>query len=652
MLNKQIINKITGPTIYNRGFELFCQNKVLSFQFKDQGEKIFMKAVVQGSGRKKYKIELVYNTFYEYLSKCSCDCPAFYNYDGICKHCAAVLLECEKHLDTQQTIFDYIEEPGAAGQKRRLSDYIVSENGHFLPRSHSKETTPIIKDLLRRQRIKSTLPLMQNAPYEKISLEPHFKCIKDSAAVEFKIGTDTRYVIKDVFEFAQNIESCVEYSYGKKLKFLHTLSAFEPLSQRIVQFILDWVQENGSRYIERNYYSYMPTLLKLRQIPLNGADLEELFAILKDSPVLIDLNGSGEKIWHQTNSPSIRRLQITGKREGIEVKSDPLTTFYSAHTVFTFQDGLIHQESRNALSPVHDFLSCLSELPETTFYVDQNDIPVFCRELLPLLEKHYECERINFSEADYGVEPVSFEIYLDAPQKDFITCKVYAVYGERKFEVYKKEEEHSGRDAVKEIQVGNTVASYCNAYDEKEHAMTIVGDEDKIYELLTLGIPRLQAFGDVYVSDALKKIRVVCSGRVEVGVSLSEGLLELTMHTAELSREELIEILSKYDKKKKYFRLKNGSFILTKDEGLQTLLTLRQDLNLTDTQMRKETVTLPRYRALYLDHMLQESQNVLSLRNKAFQELIRNMKTADENNFEAPVSLESTLRPYQNAGFI
>ena len=143
------------------------------------------------------------------------------------------------------------------------------------------------------------------------------------------------------------------------------------------------------------------------------------------------------------------------------------------------------------------------------------------------------------------MEPALFEIYLDAPQKDFITCKVYAFYGEKKFEVYKKDEERAGRDAVKEIQVGNIVASYCNAYDEKEHAMVIAGDEDKIYELLTLGIPRLQTLGDVYVSDALKNIRVVSGSKINVGVSLSGDLLELTMQANELTREELIEILSK-----------------------------------------------------------------------------------------------------------
>lgn len=651
MLNKQIIQEITGTTIYNRGLELFLQNKVLSFKSKEQDEEIYMKAFVQGSGNKKYEVELTYNTFYEDLSECFCDCPAFYNYDGICKHCAAVLLEGESRLDIQQSIFDYIEEPGHAGSKRRLSDYLGPESGRFLPKSRSRETTPVIKDLLQRQRVKSTLPLIQNSPYEKISLEPHFKYNVNNITVEFKIGIDTKYVLKDVFEFVQNIASCAKHSYGKKLNFLHTLSAFDPLSQQIVRFMLNWVQENQEYHMKYDYYAYSYSYEKLRRVPLGGAEFEDLLAILKDNALLIDVNDSGEKIWHLTEDKLVRHMQITGKKEGIEVKPEVLTSFYSTHTVFTFRDGLIYQENKEALAPIQEFLSCLPELPENAFYIDKSDIPMFCRELLPLLEEHYTCERINFDAAEYGVRPALFEIYLDAPQKDFITCKVYAVYGDKKFEVYKKDEEHAGRDAVKEIQVGNIVASYCNAYDEKEHAMVIAGDEDKIYELLTLGIPRLQTLGDVYVSDALKNIRVVSGSKVNVGVSLSGDLLELTLQADELPKEELIEILSKYDKKKKYFRLKNGSFVQTEDEGLLILLDLRQNLNLTDSQLREETVTLPRYRAFYLDQELRESQAVSLFRSNTFQELIRNMKTVEENDFEVPASMESILRPYQTIGY-
>ena len=652
MLDKQLIKEITGPTIYNRGLELFRQNKVLSFESTTEEEEVYVKAVVQGSGRKKYKVELTYNSFYEDVAGCYCDCPAFYSYDGLCKHCAAVLFACEDRLEEQRSIFDYIAEPGHDSQPRRLADYLGYENGRFLPRSHSRETTPAIRELLRRQRIKSTAPLMQGVPYEQVTLDPIFKCVDNNALVEFKIGIGTKYVLKDIFEFAQHMEENTEYSYGKKLSFLHTMTAFEPLSQKLIKFILSWVQENKDAYLEYNYYSYMTSYAKLRRIPLGSAEFEELLALLHDRAVTIDINGSGEKLWRQTDDKPDRRLRILGKKDGIEVELEPSLEFHAAHIVFTFRDGLIYRQNKDELMPVQDFMSCLPELPGASFFVDKNDIPTFCRELLPLLESHYHCEKVDFDEAAYGVEPVSFEIYLDAPQKNFITCKVYAVYGTKKYMVYKKDEERAGRDAIREIQVGNTVASYCNAYDEKEYAMVIADDEEKIYELLTLGIPRFQTLGDVYVSDALKKIRVINNGKMEIGISLSENLLELTLNADQLSREELIEILSKYDRKKKYFRLKNGSFIRTEDEGLQALLEIKDDLNLTGAQLKKETLTLPKYRALYLDSELIEKQNLRTTENQAFRELIRNMKTIEENTFEAPASLESIMRPYQLTGFL
>ena len=144
MLSRQTIREITGITIYNRGLELFREKKVLTFKYTEENEELLMEAIVQGSGRKKYKVDLTYNVFYEDISECFCDCPAFYSYDGLCKHCAAVLLECENRLDDQQTIFDYIEAPGQTGRRPRLSDYISYESGRFLPKSRAIETTPII----------------------------------------------------------------------------------------------------------------------------------------------------------------------------------------------------------------------------------------------------------------------------------------------------------------------------------------------------------------------------------------------------------------------------------------------------------------------------------------------------------------------------
>lgn len=659
MLDKKQIKKLTNSVTYHRGLEIFHEDKVETFEVDDRDEfEIKIRARVQGSGRKKYQVDMVIDNLVDELEECYCECPAFYSYDGICKHCVAVLLEAEHYLFRQQSIFDFIEKE--MQERKSLKDYFDPEE--IPPRRsvrqqaahrRSRETTPAMKELLHRQAAKATMALLPQGDYGKVELVPFFECSLNGLSVEFKIGTDAKYVMKDVFEFVRNIESEVEYSYGKKLKFLHTLDAFEPKSQELVQFLLRWVQENGGRYAQYVYGNYYgASFSKLRRVPLSGAEFEDLLECLKERDITMNVNMTGERSWRLSENKLIRNMWIKGEKDGIEVSTEPLFGFFCFHYAIMFKDGLIYREKREDLAKVQDFLSCMAQIPDRKLYIAKEDVPVFCRELLPILKKHYHCEEENFDPSVYGVVPASFEIYLDAPQKDFITCKVYALYGERKYEVYQKDEEKGGRDIVRERFVGNVAASYCNAFDEKEHAMVLSGDEDKIYELLVNGIPKFQELGEVYVSDALKKIHVVGHSKVEVGVSLSGDLLELTVNAADMSREELIEILSKYDRKKKYFRLKNGSFINVEDEGIQTLLGIKEDLNLTESQLKKEKMNVPKYRAMYLDSELREKQNLLAIRSRTFKELVRNMKTIEDNDFETPASLESVLREYQKTGFL
>ena len=647
MINKKSIKRLTNGITFGRGYDIYSKGEVLSFEAEAANEdEIEIRAAVKGSGRKRYAVEMIYDAEYDDIVESYCECPAFYSYNGICKHCVAVLLKYEEKQYGQQTVFGYT--PNPAPRQGKEPEFKLPA-----PKVHIRETTPAIKELLKRQTVKATVPLLQQDLYGRVELEPIFECNAGSVLLEFKIGTEMKYVLKDVFEFARNIEQNQEYSYGKKLKFVHMLSAFEPVSQKIAEFILRWVRENANHYVQYSYggYSYGNSYSKVRKLSLRGTELEELFELLGERPVSVNVCGMGERKWLMAKEHLVRHMKITGDRDGIEVEIDGVFGYQCARHVVIFKEGLIYRENKEEIGEIQDFLSCMSGLPDRKVFLAKKDVPLFCRELLPLLEKCFECEKKDFDPASYGVEPVSFEIYLDAPQKDFITCKVTAVYGEKKYEVYKKAQDKGGRDVVKEMQVGNIVSSYCNAFDEGQNAMVISGDEEKIYELLVYGIPRLQELGEVYVSDALKRMNVIHSSKVEVGVSLSGDLLELSVASSDLSHEELAEMLSKYDRKKKYFRLKNGSFVNGEDEGIRTLLDLKQGLNLTGAQLKKGNVAVPKYRALYLDGELRDKQNLTALRNRTFKELIRNMKTIEDNDFEVPASLDPVLRQYQKTGF-
>ena len=78
----------------------------------------------------------------------------------------------------------------------------------------------------------------------------------------------------------------------------------------------------------------------------------------------------------------------------------------------------------------------------------------------------------------------------------------------------------------------------------------VLSGEAEIYDFLHEGLFRLQelaaAFGaEIYISDALKGMRVLPSPHVNVGISLAGGLLELELSCEEMPLSELAEILSR-----------------------------------------------------------------------------------------------------------
>lgn len=67
--------------------------------------------------------------------------------------------------------------------------------------------------------------------------------------------------------------------------------------------------------------------------------------------------------------------------------------------------------------------------------------------------------------------------------------------------------------------------------------------------------------------------------------------------------------------------------------------------------MKQDKIEVQKYRALYLDAQLKENPVVLAVKDKSFKSLVRNMKTIEDNDFEAE-SLDKVLREYQKRGFL
>lgn len=647
MLTRDAIRKMARYS-YNRGMDLYTRKKVLTYEEEENGDKTEIEASVRGSTGKLYDVRLEVDTGKDAVKSSYCDCPAFYSYSDLCKHCVAVLLEyADRHSAKHRpSLSDYLES-GQVQMGRSL------QPGMKAVQQRRPQTTARMKELLQKQTIRQTLPILQSETCGKVRIEPILTCQNNECSVEFRIGVNKMYVLKDIFQFAQSMRDRENFSYGKNLQFIHAPESFAEASRPLAEFIGNWVEKNRKNYVQSSFYYsyYRPAMPKLRHLPLDGWDLEAFLDAVGTEAFLANVNGEGEKQWRLTDEDLRRKVTIAGKPDGMEVRLDYVFGYECSSNFIYFADQKIYRIPKSRMEDVQEFLDCMRELPGKKAFVEKEDMPAFFRQLLPALKGQFECEISDIREEDLGIVPVSFQFYLDLPQEDFVTCEVKAVYGGREYSVYDRAKDVEKRDLWKEAEIGKIAAAFCNAYEEEQHRMVISQDQELMYKLLTEGIPRLQELGEVYVSEALRRVRVVASPKVSVGISLSGDLLNLQITSEDMSKEQLIEILSRYDRKRKFFRLKDGSFIQMEEEGIANLQSVCQTLGLTDRKLVQDTIKIPEYRALFLDGELQSGYNISVRKDKNFRSLIRSMKTVEENDFEVPPHLQDVLREYQKYGF-
>ncbi|MDO4332341.1 MAG: DEAD/DEAH box helicase [Eubacteriales bacterium] len=647
MLTREKIRKLARYS-YARGEELYHRRSVLSFSIEEETQYRRIEARVKGSGRKRYEVSITIAKETDMVAESDCECPAFYSYDGLCKHCVAVLLQYIADRKRKSIHAGVMEKPQG---RRRLADYIGEPSKENVP--IRRQTTPQMKELLQKQAVRQALPLLQSEIYGKVRLEPLLTCTRWECTVEFRIGVTRLYVLKDVFAFARSMQKQEDYAYGRNLQFMHVRENFAEDSRPMADFLLEWVEKHEKEYQQNEFYEkYVPAALpKLRNVPLNPRDLEEFLDAVGEQPFFANVNGGGEKKWRVTKEELRRQVVLTGKPDGMEIALAPVFGYEGPSCDICFYEQRIYRNGKAAHPQAQDMMRCLRGEPGQTAFLQKEDIPAFARQILPALQECFDCRMEGIRTEELEIAPVHFRFYLDLPQRDLVTCQALAVYGEREYNVCDPTPDADKRDLRQEAEVGMAAGAYCNAYEEAEQRMVLQGEDSRLYTFLTEGVPKLQQLGEVYVSDALKKVRILQTPKVSVGISLTGDLLQLSLTSEEMSREQLVEILSRYERRRKFYRLKDGSFLSIEDESVETLQEIRRTLRLSEKQLRQEQITLPRYRMLYLEEELCDGNALRVQKDRNFRALIHRMKTAEEQELEIPAHLQETMREYQKQGY-
>ena len=672
MLKRTAIRALCNTTAYQRGLDIYRTGKrIQSLNIKPEGAVDKISAAVKGSGRNVYNTGFQYDTEADRIKKVYCDCPAFRSYSGICKHCVAVLLEYgDRKAYERVEVRKQQDEDQKQAEIFSGTEFPAAVSGSGQP---ATKTTVELKSLLNRQMYSRMLPFSGDPYFGRVELETclKFNSVGNCFTVEFRIGCEKKYILKDVLAFVWNLDHNEKVSYGKNLEFIHSDEAFSEGSRSVLAFIREWVENHHGTYMSRYEQLKDIAVEKVRNLTVDRKELEDLLLILGEKSFKFKMNNDPETTWHSVREIPDRTLTIRKKDQGLSLEIAPVYSVTGIRYHMYFDSAKVYLVSRQELGAVEEFVACLERLPAGRGFIDEPDVPAFVRELLPSLKKFFHCDLRDFPE-ETGLEcyKAAYEIYLDAPERDWITCKAFSVYGEDKFSVFDRNVSAQTRDIPGEMGVFVLLSKYFNGYDAQrmelaldcrtgeyenlngeDETVNMDSSEEKLYQLLKEGIPAMQKIGTVYISQAIRRMRVMKMPGIRLGVSLSAGLLNLNLDVEGMDQAQLFDILSRYDRRKKYFRLKDGSFLDVSDGQLRELSVLKDGMQISDSELKKGKTQVPAYRAMYLDSQLKGGDLIKVEKDNTFRALIRNMQTMEGHKFQIPKEQEKILRGYQKEGF-
>ena len=557
----------------------------------------------------------------------SCSCPEGNSWRGMCPHAKALWEAYQKKEKNQ----------GGSG-----SGLVFT----------SQEVRTMIREYTNREVARIQLEGQEGAVrfLARLSISGGGKEIR----AEFKVGREKQYVIRDLTSFAQAMNHGTYVEYGKNFAFYHSLDAFTPESRPLVEFVVELVNVYRDYYAQfrrTSFDSHPP----LRELNLSRENRDRFFAIVAGQTLEVE-NGLKGKRSLQVCSQNPRfyvQVQRQG-RDGLSVSFDPKSfLFFGEKCLYVGDEERIYCCDEECSRVMGVFAAQMSQSVKHTVTVNQKDIPLLYERVLRRIEPYcvFQDEEINWEE--YRSEPLKAEFRFTSEEPGEITMEPVLSYGEYTFHPIEDETlpRTVCRDVPGEFRISQLIARYFRYKEPEGKKLVIRGDDEAMFRLMESGMAEFAQLGNILVDDSVRHMRILPPLSVRTSVSMNGGWLDIRLDMDGLTASDLEQILKAYQGKKKFYRLKSGEFLKLQDDGLLAVARLGEGLDLDSKKLASGHLSLPGYRAFYLDSLFKEGPGITFYRDQLFKAVVRGMKAVEDSDFAVPSCLQTVLRGYQKLGF-
>lgn len=212
-LTKSEIKRMFTTTTYQRGLKYYKSGRVRNLYY----DPINYKWSAEVRGTHTYEVEIVDDDGISY----NCDCPAFDEYWGPCKHIAAVLLkihESKKRANIPAKIKS-LSDLNRSSEQDRQAQYMKELTNSFI------QTISTFSLNFDQTVQKNRKPLMVDWIIE---VKKGSYRLPKTLAVEMKVGLNRTYVVKKIKEFLKAVDQKVQYSFTAKY-------SYDPIEQMFTE---------------------------------------------------------------------------------------------------------------------------------------------------------------------------------------------------------------------------------------------------------------------------------------------------------------------------------------------------------------------------------------------------------------------------------
>ena len=494
-----------------------------------------------------------------------------------------------------------------------------------------------------------------------IHLEP--KVIYDrflgDIKVEFKIGSKRMYKIKNLSEFYTRMMQKGFYKYGGKLQFVHTREMFDRESQELLEFLLKYAEI--IKYANSNSnsnYRYYGKALSETSILLGNTGIDDLFEILQGKQVEFQRDYLNEKIEFVNQDPEISfalKKKINNQyviTPNVEIFN--VSILKGKQYEYILDSKKIYRCSKEFENTNLKLLEFFRQNYMTEIVLGEEELTQLFSIIMPKVKNAIKIENLTEAEIEkYKPKELIIKMYLDFDEHDYLVADVRFCYENNEFNpLEEKQNLKFPRNMIQETKALNLFRKTGFMLDTKKLRF-ILPNNDKIYEFLSEDINIYMKRFEVLVTEKFKTKQIRQAKIGNIGVKVENNLLSIDLSDLDIDINELQKIMEKYQLKKKYHRLKDGSFInLEENKEIDFLDKLVTGMDIDYKELERGEVLLPASRSLYLNQLLKSKKGIQVTKNGEYREIVNSLdKEHLEDEIKIPEKLNNVLRYYQKIGF-